>query len=75
MTQIDPALDDDTLPADDGQPIFDKALEDLPWSPQDALPMDDDGNILPGNDTLDEDLNDNGDMEHNDPEDRVLPPV
>jgi len=75
MTQINPNVADDTLPADNGQPVFDQALEDLPWSPEDALPMDDDGNILPGNDTLDEDPNDNGDKEHNDPDDQLLPPI
>ena len=57
------------LPTDDTPPVFDQAREKLPWSPKDALPMDDDGNILPGNDPMDEDPNDNGDKEGADPDD------
>lgn len=60
---------DTALPLDTTPPIFDAARETLPWRPDDALPMDDDGNILPGNDPLDEDPNDNGDREGFDPED------
>lgn len=55
------------LPEEDGGPVFDRGNEELPWSPDDALPMDDDGNILPGNDPTDEDPNDNGDLEQNGP--------
>lgn len=66
MSVDDPKPD---LPADDMQPIFDKGQEKLPWSPEDALPIDDDGNILPGNDPADDDPNDNGDQENADPED------
>lgn len=57
------------FPVDDTPPIFDQGAEELPWRPDDALPMDDDGIILPGNDPLDEDPNDNGDHEGADPED------
>jgi hypothetical protein len=57
------------LPPDDTPVIFDAAREKLPWRPEDALPMDDDGKILPGNDPLDEDPNDTGDQEGFDPED------
>jgi hypothetical protein len=41
---------DPRLPDDDA-PVFDPALEDLPW-PQDeeVLPIDDDGNVLPADD-------------------------
>ncbi len=66
MSVDDPKPD---LPADDMQPIFDRGHEKLPWSPVDALPIDDDGNILPGNDPEDDDPNDNGDQENADPED------
>lgn len=54
--------------SDDILRIFDADIEQFPWSEDDALPMDDDGNILPGNDTLDEDPNDNGDKEGDDPD-------
>lgn len=57
------------LPPDDTPVVFDASREKLPWNPEDVLPMDDDGNILPGNDPLDEDPNDNGDHEGSDPED------
>lgn len=60
---------EDSDPIDDGVPVFDQSREPLPFSPEDALPIDDDGNILPGNDPLDEDPNDNGDREGADPED------
>ena len=66
MSVDDPKTD---LPADDMQPIFVKDSEKLPWSPADALPIDDDGNILPGNDPQDDDPNDNGDQENAYPED------
>ncbi|MBJ2149810.1 hypothetical protein [Paracoccus sp. IB05] len=51
-------------------PVFDRATDDLPWPQDETLPADDEGNILPGNDPLDEDPNDNGDEEQFDPEDR-----
>ena len=75
MTPTHPIPPDEIQPADNDAPIFDRAQEDLPWQPEDALPMDDDGNILPGNDTMDDDPNDNGDMEHNDPDDTILSPI
>lgn len=75
MTATDPRPIDDTLPADDGNPVYDKGLEDLPWPPEDVLPIDDDGNILPGEDTLDDDPNDNGDREQNDPDDHDNVPI
>ncbi|WP_103336329.1 hypothetical protein [Pseudotabrizicola formosa] len=58
-------------PAVDGDdtPVFDQATNDLPWPQNDTLPADDEGNILPGNDALDEDPNDNGQDEQFDPED------
>ncbi len=66
MADRNPKFDPD---ADDSAPVFDVGREKLPWRPEDGLPMDDDGNILPGNDPLDEDPNDNGDEEGADPED------
>lgn len=57
------------LPDDDLHPVFDNGREQLPYSPDDALPVDDDGNILPGNDPADDDPNDNGDREGADPDD------
>lgn len=63
------------LPADDREPVFDKAQDDLPWPQDDTLPADDEGNILPGNDPLDEDPNDNGQDEQFDPEDKISPPI
>lgn len=57
-------------PAGDARPVFDRGEENLPWPPDAALPADDEGNILPGNDPLDEDPNDNGAEEQFDPEDR-----
>ena len=57
------------LPADDLPVVFDVATEQLPWSPEEALPIDDDGNMLPGNDPQDDDPNDNGDRDASDPED------
>lgn len=65
----DPLLPDHDLPPDDLKPVFDKGRETVPFSPGDALPMDDEGNILPGNDPADDDPNDNGDREGADPED------
>ncbi|NEX47912.1 hypothetical protein [Pseudotabrizicola algicola] len=56
-------------PQDDQEPVFDKAQDDLPWPQDETLPADDEGNILPGNDPLDEDPNDNGDQEQFDPDD------
>ena len=75
MPTPDPNLADDTLPADDAEPIFDKGLQDLPWPPEDVLPIDDDGNILPGEDTLDNDLNDNSDRDQDDPDDYNNAPI
>lgn len=53
----------------DTAPVFDESEDHLPWTEDETLPIDDDGNILPGNDPLDEDPNDNGDREQFDPED------
>lgn len=50
-------------------PVFDRAQDDLPWPQDEALPADDENNILPGADPLDEDPNDNGPDEQFDPED------
>ena len=47
------------LPAD-SEPVFDTDLDDLPWPQGDALPMDDDGNVMPGTDADDNPLNDYG---------------
>lgn len=48
-------------------PVFDRAdALDLPRGEQ--LPVDDENNILPGNENLDEDPNDNGADEQFDPE-------
>ena len=66
MSDRNPKFDPAT---DDSDPVFDAGHEKLPWRKDDALPMDDDGNILPGNDPLDEDPNDNGDQDGADPED------
>jgi len=57
------------LPPDEEGPIFDQARERLPWPQDDLLPVDDELNVLPGNDPLDEDPVDNGDQEGADPED------
>ncbi len=57
MTTIKP-LDTTITP-----PVFDIAANDLPWSQDDVLPVDDDGNVLPGEDDIDDDPNDNGPME------------
>ncbi|RRH72340.1 hypothetical protein EG244_15235 [Falsigemmobacter faecalis] len=51
------------------EPVFDRAQEDLPLADDEPLNLDEDGNVLPGNDPLDEDPNDNGETEQNDPED------
>jgi len=56
-------------------PVFDKGEEGLPWPEEAALPADDEGNILPGNDPLDEDPNDNGAEEQFDPEDLRRAPL
>jgi hypothetical protein len=50
-------------------PVFDRAADDLPWPQDGTLNADDEGNVLPGNDPLDEDPNDNGPDEQFDPED------
>ena len=60
-----PALnmpDETALPDDPMPPIFDVAEQDLPWSQADVLSVDDDGNVLPGADEIDDDPNDNGDI-------------
>lgn len=67
-------LPPDELPPDrvlegDGVPVFDVAQEDPIFGDDDLLPMDDEGNILPGADPSDDDPNDNGDLEQNDPDD------
>lgn len=51
------------------KPVFDRG-DELPLPEEANLPADDEGNILPGNDPLDEDPNDNGAQEQFDPEDR-----
>lgn len=56
-------------------PVFDRAIEELRWTQNDPLPADEEGNILPGNDPLDEDPNDNGNEEQVDPEDRQQRPA
>ncbi|MDR7124528.1 hypothetical protein [Pseudotabrizicola sp. 4114] len=56
-------------PNKEDAPVFDQATDDLPWPQDDTLPADEEGNILPGNDPLDEDPNDNGQNEQFDPED------
>lgn len=68
-------LPPDELPPDrvlegDGQPVFDRGEEDPVFGADDLLPMDDEGNILPGADPADDDPNDNGDLEQNDPDER-----
>lgn len=68
--------DDDTLP-DDASPELDRADEELPQSQEELLPVDDDGNVMPGADEIDDDPNDNGDLEPdeitNDPADPLDP--
>lgn len=54
----------------DGQPVFDRGAQDPVFGEDDVLPMDDEGNILPGADPADDDPNDNGDLEQNDPDER-----
>lgn len=54
---------DSLLPADEKPPVFDRAEDHLPWPQDDVLPVDDDGNVLPGADDIDDDPNDNGDLE------------
>lgn len=58
------------MPQDNEEPVFDAAQNDLPWPQDDTLNADDEGNVLPGNDPLDEDPNDNGDQEQFDPADK-----
>ncbi|PJF07999.1 hypothetical protein [Pseudorhodobacter sp. MZDSW-24AT] len=58
-----------TRPEDEQVPVFDRAQDDLPWPQEDTLNADSEGNVLPGNDPLDEDPTDNGDQEQFDPED------
>ncbi len=71
VPRIDP--DPDVVPGpdlpDDTAPVFDEGQDRLPLMREDLLPTDDENNILPGNDPLDEDPNDNGDLEQFDPED------
>ncbi len=64
----DRVLEGDVMEGD-GQPVFDRAEEDPIFGDDDPLPMDDEGNILPGADPSDDDPNDNGDLERNDPDD------
>lgn len=54
---------DPLLPADEKPPVFDRSEDHLPWPQDDVLPVDDDGNVLPGADDIDDDPNDNGDLE------------
>ncbi|TGD41670.1 hypothetical protein EEB11_17730 [Pseudotabrizicola sediminis] len=56
-------------PLKDQLPVFDQGSDDLPWPQDDTLNADEEGNVLPGNDPLDEDPNDNGPDEQFDPED------
>lgn len=53
------ARDEHALPDDPTPPIFDVAEKDLPCPHDDLLSVDDDGNVLPGED---DDPNDNGDI-------------
>lgn len=63
---------EDHIPqAPDVKPVFDIAQDDLPWPQDEALPVDDDGNLLPGADPMDDDPNDDGDADE--PEHPVLP--
>jgi len=72
MNNPDPGRSKTRLPSDDSPPVFDRGRDKLPSPDGASLPMDDEMNILPGNDTLDDDPNDNGDREQNDPADRRL---
>ena len=64
---MDDTKDIDHIPAiDRSVPVFDIAADDLPFSDEDPLPLDDDGNILPGGDEIDDDPNDNGDTDPDD---------
>lgn len=56
-------------PQTEDSPVFDRGTEPLPPGSEDPLPTDEEGNLLPGNDPLDEDPNDNGAQEQFDPED------
>ena len=53
---------DKDLPTDLTKPIFDVAQEELPWSQDPIFSIDDDGNVLPGEDDIDDDPFDNGDV-------------
>lgn len=68
MKEPQPPRPDQDSETDDS-PVFDRGLEPLPEGEENALNMDDEGNVLPGNDPLDEDPNDNGAQEQFDPED------
>lgn len=58
-----PLLPSDTdLPNDLTKPIFDVGQEELPWSQDSIFSIDDDGNVLPGEDNIDDDPFDNGDV-------------
>lgn len=58
------------LPPDDNPPVFDLGEDDpSPLRPDDTLNVDDENNVLPGDDPSDDDPFDNGDEEQNDPED------
>jgi hypothetical protein len=52
---------DTRLPPEDSGPVLDQPRNQRPW-PDDILPVDDDGNVLPGADEIDDDPNDNGDL-------------
>ena len=63
--------EDQTIPEQTAdRPVFDRGEEDLPLRDDAPLNSDEEGNVLPGNDPLDEDPNDNGDQEQFDPEDQ-----
>ena len=53
---------DTDLPKDPTKPIFDVGQEELPWSQDSIFSIDDDGNVLPGEDDIDDDPFDNGDV-------------
>ena len=62
---------EDTEPQPTGErPVFDRGEDEPPLQDSNPLHIDDEGNVLPGNDPLDEDPNDNGDLEQFDPEDK-----
>ncbi|MDB5661119.1 MAG: hypothetical protein JWS10_3734 [Cypionkella sp.] len=52
----------------DTQPIFDDSDEDLSWPEHDTLPIDDDGNVLPGDGGAGDDPTDSGEQQQFDPD-------